>query len=382
MYKNRLPIYDPGKCRFFALGRNAMYAACKAIGPKEGDRVLTPAFDCDGALQPFRALGLETDFYRSDPYTFDADIRDIRRRITPKTRLLHVVNHFGFPQPWDEFLKLRRETGVPILEDNAYSLFSSYKGKPLGSFGDFAIFSLRKNLPLADGGMLRVNNPNYEIVSPSVEPRWFYAGSAAGALSLAKSVLGVKRVPEALRRFLKRFRKTACPPPPLRSKDGSVPEWPLRDVTGEEFSCDYLRPMSRLAAFQLSRLSAQEYGRIMAAKRGYYKFIAGRLSGVDGVKVLHPDPDDGTVPFCVSALIESGRDACLEKLQKKYAVMAWPTLPGAVIERLGEFPEVALLGRKLLQINLPAETVTASGFEACAESILNDLSAAVKRFKG
>ena len=67
------------------------------------------------------------------------------------------------PQPWDSLLAMRQKTGIPILEDNAYSLFSGIGDRLLGTFGDMVIFSLRKNLPLIDGGMLRLNNPRYEF---------------------------------------------------------------------------------------------------------------------------------------------------------------------------------------------------------------------------
>ncbi len=153
-----------------------MYAACRILGIKSGDEILTPAFDCDGSLQPFNVLGLKLLFYRSDPYTFSADVDDIKRRITSKTRLIHVINHFGMPQPWEELLSLKRETQIPILEDNAYSLFSEFKGRQFGEFVDMAIYSLRKNLPLIDGGMLRINNPQYVFTLHSKSAPLFYPG--------------------------------------------------------------------------------------------------------------------------------------------------------------------------------------------------------------
>ncbi len=100
-----------GKDRFFfALGRNAIYAAFLSAGLKAGDKVLTPAFDCDGTLQPFKALGLEPVFYRSDPYTFQVDIADIVEKLSAGPKMVHVINHFGFPQPWDELLALRKKS--------------------------------------------------------------------------------------------------------------------------------------------------------------------------------------------------------------------------------------------------------------------------------
>src|SRR3989344_1363785 len=151
-----MTIYNSRSCSFFSLGRNAMYVACRGLGLKAGDEVLTPAFDCDGTLQPFKVLGLKLTFFRIDPYTFEVDLEDLKQKISSKTKLIHIVNYFGIPQSWDRLKIFRKEYGVPILEDNAHSLFSSYKGKKLGTFGDASIFSLRKSLLLPDGAILQI----------------------------------------------------------------------------------------------------------------------------------------------------------------------------------------------------------------------------------
>ena len=91
MYQNELPIYDEEKCFFFALGRNAMYAACHLLQLKAGDEVLTPAFDCDATLHPFRVLGCKLRFFRSDPYTFGVDIDDIKTQVNTKSKLIHII---------------------------------------------------------------------------------------------------------------------------------------------------------------------------------------------------------------------------------------------------------------------------------------------------
>ena len=89
-----LPSFDPDKCTLFALGRNAMYTACKSLDLKKGDLILTPAVDCDSTLTPFRVLGLTFEFYKSNPYTYSVDLKDIKKRITPQVKLIHIINHF------------------------------------------------------------------------------------------------------------------------------------------------------------------------------------------------------------------------------------------------------------------------------------------------
>lgn len=328
-----------------------MYAACKALGLGPGDEVLTPAFDCDSAIQPFRVLGCDLKFFRSEALTFSADVEDIKRRINPKTKLLHVINHFGMPQPWEDLLELRGRSGIPILEDDAYSLFSVHRGRRFGVFGDFSIFSLRKNLAMIDGGMLRINNPAYNFKMPYRRAPLFY--------------------PVDLDRFLKRL----SPPPPLYSEKGDpCPDWPLRDEIEKEFSCDYLRPMSGLARWQFRGFSEDAFTRISEKKRSYYGILSERLSRIKGLTVLWPRIPEGIVPFAVSFLVDSRRDALLEALRDKYEVMAWPTLSQAVLERLDEYPEVETLGKKILQINLPADRVLKQDFFEYMEDIVRDIN--------
>lgn len=367
--------FRDGNGRFlFALGRNAIYAAFLSAGLKAGDKVLTPAYDCDGTLQPFRAMGIEPVFYRSDPYTFKADISDIRAKLSCRPKMVHVINHFGFPQQWEELLALRGSSGVPILEDNAYSLFSSYNGRPFGSFGDFAIFSLRKNLPLTDGGMIIVNNGEYTVEAPK-KGKIVYSYEYANFLTALKRMMGYYKAPELLRKIVKRSNPGIEPPPPLFSdRAEGYPEWPPRDKMGEEFSCDYLRPISRLARWQLGRYSAEEVSLIAGKKRHYYGLLASGLSGNAGTRVLWPTLPEGIVPFSFNILLGRERDAIFGKIRKRYDIMSWPTLPMAVINRLEEFPEVGVLGRRLLQINLASDKVTDARFERYLEKLIKELS--------
>lgn len=370
----RLPVFDGKECYRFALGRNAMYAAALSLGLKEGDEVLTPAFDCDGSLQPFKALGLKLDFFHLDPYTFMSDISDIRRRITPRTKLLHIINHFGFPQPWDALIELRRETGIPILEDNAYSLFSQIGGKRFGTFGDVAIFSLRKNLPVCDGGILCVNNRSYKVVRPSNRARWLHSSEYSAAMRLLIKKWTQGRYTRLIRILAAPLRHLTQAPPPLYSDSPKGwPEVPSRDSIGNDFACDYLRPMSRLASRQLAHLGRSDFDEIVKRKRSFYNQMAEALKGLGGVRILWPVLPEGLAPFCLCLILDSGRDNLLQKLSNRYDVMAWPTLPAAVLDRLKEYPEVELLGRRLLQINLPADMVMTPCFSDYARAIVEDI---------
>jgi hypothetical protein len=321
-------------------------------------------------------IGCRPVFYRSDPQTFDIDTDDMKRRITSRTRLIHVINHFGFSQPWERLEAFRRETGIPILEDNAYSLFSEYSGKPLGSFGDLAIFSLRKNLPLLDGGMLLVNNPAF---APKIVPkkaRWCHPIEYRDLLRVATRSFGLNLARRFLKSIIKRFDDTLEAPPPLYSDpEKGWPEVSFRDRIGSDFSCDHLRPMSGFARYQLNALSRENIAEIARNKRDHYQWLVSRLSPLKSLRIVRPQLADGAVPFCLSIVVDEGRDAILQELRRTYDVMVWPTLPGEVLGRLKEFPEVECLGRKMLQVNLPSDKVTEKGFSQSLENLAQRLCA-------
>ncbi len=80
----------------FAYGRNAIFSICKSLKIKKGDEILTPALDCDSTLTPFTVYDSSIVLYKSNPYTFNVDIDDLENKITKKTKLIHIINHFGF----------------------------------------------------------------------------------------------------------------------------------------------------------------------------------------------------------------------------------------------------------------------------------------------
>ena len=82
------------------------------------------------------------------------------RVLTPRTRAILVIHEYGYPHPHlDELIQTARERRIPLIEDCAHSLDSSTDDAPLGSFGDFAIFSLSKVLPVPAGGILASGAP-------------------------------------------------------------------------------------------------------------------------------------------------------------------------------------------------------------------------------
>jgi dTDP-4-amino-4,6-dideoxygalactose transaminase len=146
-------VLDVGKPVFLTAGRMAIAQALKIMGAQPGDKVLLPAYHCIAMVEPLSSIGAEPVFYklRED---LAVDLDDIAAKIDDRTRILIATNYFGFPNNLCEIREFCDDQGLSFLEDCAHSLFGTYQGQPLGSFGHFAIASAHKFLPVRDGGCL------------------------------------------------------------------------------------------------------------------------------------------------------------------------------------------------------------------------------------
>src|SRR5215212_747563 len=149
---------------FFASGRAALLAGLRALGIGAGDEVLLPAYLCESVVTPVVAVRARPVFFPVGK-GFDVDLAAIEAAIGPRTRAVVLIHYLGFPGPVEAVREVCRRRGVALIEDCAHALFSRDGDRLLGSFGDLAIFSPWKSLPLPDGGLLRVNRPD---LRPSV----------------------------------------------------------------------------------------------------------------------------------------------------------------------------------------------------------------------
>lgn len=82
------------------------------------------------------------------------------RMLSKETKLIFIIHEFGFPFNFSDSII---NSGIPIIEDCAYSYYSQNKLGTVGIIGDFVIYSLPKIFPVNYGGILKINNKNYQI---------------------------------------------------------------------------------------------------------------------------------------------------------------------------------------------------------------------------
>jgi dTDP-4-amino-4,6-dideoxygalactose transaminase len=131
------------------------------IGP--GDEVILPSYTFTSAATAVTKFGAKPVFVDIEMETKGIDVNQVRDAITPRTRAISWVNYAGVPPDIEGLQSLAKEFNLLLIEDNAHGLGGSYKGKPLGSFGDFATqsFHATKNIQCGEGGALVINNPRF-----------------------------------------------------------------------------------------------------------------------------------------------------------------------------------------------------------------------------
>lgn len=131
------------------------------IGP--GDEVILPSYTFTSAATAVTKFGATPVFVDVEMETKGIDVNQVREAITHRTKAISWVNYAGVAPDIDGLQTLANEFNLLLIEDNAHGLGGSFKGKPLGSFGDFATqsFHATKNIQCGEGGALVVNNPRF-----------------------------------------------------------------------------------------------------------------------------------------------------------------------------------------------------------------------------
>ncbi len=131
------------------------------LGP--GDEVILPSYTFTSAATAVTKFGATPVFVDIEMETLGIDVNHVREAITPKTKAISWVNYAGVAPDIEGLQSLAKEFNLLLIEDNAHGLGGSYKGKPLGSFGDFATqsFHATKNIQCGEGGALVINNHSF-----------------------------------------------------------------------------------------------------------------------------------------------------------------------------------------------------------------------------
>ncbi|RLF14471.1 MAG: glutamine--scyllo-inositol aminotransferase, partial [Thermoprotei archaeon] len=143
-------------------GTAALYTALKALGIREGDEVIVPAYGWISVPAMVAATGA-TPVIAGIDESLSLDPDDIERKITDRTKAILAVHMRGAPCDMDRIMDVAKEHDLMVIEDAAQSCGGEYKGKKLGSIGDIGIFSfqLNKIITAGEGGAVITNNEDF-----------------------------------------------------------------------------------------------------------------------------------------------------------------------------------------------------------------------------
>lgn len=138
--------------------------AYKYANLKAGDEVIVPAITFVATMAYPLAIGCKLVFADVDPRTINMDPADVARKITDKTKMIVPVHIGGYPVDLDPIMELAKKHNILVLEDAAHAFGAMYKGRKIGTIGDFAAFSMHevKNITsFGEGGIATTNIPNF-----------------------------------------------------------------------------------------------------------------------------------------------------------------------------------------------------------------------------
>ncbi|MBS5450982.1 MAG: dTDP-4-amino-4,6-dideoxygalactose transaminase [Coriobacteriia bacterium] len=155
------------RCLLTTSGTTALEMAARLCGIEPGDEVIMPSYTFSSTATAFVQVGARLVFVDIRPDTMNIDETKIEHAITDKTRAIVVMHNAGISCELDTIMAIARAHGLKVVEDAAHAPLATYKGRPLGSIGDFGCLSFHetKNYSMGEGGALLINETGDEGIA-------------------------------------------------------------------------------------------------------------------------------------------------------------------------------------------------------------------------
>lgn len=208
----------------FSSGTAALHAACAVAGISEGDEAITTPITFAATANAITCSGGKPVFADIREDTLNIDSNEIKRRISPRTKVILPVDFAGHPADLNEIKTIAEEKGLIIIEDACHALGAEYEGSKVGSLADMTAFSFHpvKHITTGEGGMILTNNEEFcqklktfrhhGIVHKPNEGPWYYEISQSGhnlRITDFQCALGLSQL-KKLDFFIQRRREIAA----------------------------------------------------------------------------------------------------------------------------------------------------------------------------
>jgi hypothetical protein len=288
----------PG-CIYTTSGRASITLGLQVLGVQPRDLVLLPSYHCPTMVTPAVGLGARPLFYPVDSHG-TPDLDWLARQNLSNVRVMLVAHFFGLPQPMQRIRRWCDEHGIALIEDCAHALFGHSDDQPIGTWGDVAIGSLTKFLPVPIGGCLVLNRRQVrpKLRSCSLREELKTAldivedgarhGRLHGLNRLVTLPLDALRALRALRR---RTRGTRA--------DAAASSLVVDDLEASRGAIDMAlaqRELPWVCCWVARRLPRQ---RIVAQRRANHAQIVAGLADLTDVRPLLPELTPGSAPYVI-----------------------------------------------------------------------------------
>lgn len=155
--------FDADKVLLTTSGTSALDMAMLLCELKPGDEVILPSYTFSSTATSAVLAGAKLVFVDIRPDTMNIDETKIEAAITKRTKAIIAVHYAGVACEMDTIMDIAHRHGLMVVEDAAQGVTSKYKGKFLGTIGDFGCYSFHetKNLSMGEGGAIVINNPAF-----------------------------------------------------------------------------------------------------------------------------------------------------------------------------------------------------------------------------
>lgn len=321
---------------FFSLGRDALVYGLELLEIEPGATILIPAYMCNSTIEPLRNLGYEIIFFDVEKdLNYDLDMVESLISASSVKAILSV-HYFGFPCEIENLVELCKRYDVRVIEDCSHSYLTQISDRSVGSFGDMAIYSMRKTLATPDGGALKLN-VDVPPIAQAVGQKVQWVGELIYVVSrMVEAIICFIGFPNLYSNRIDRVKNIA------------------RDIrTNQNGNGNAMRRVIPIrASFQLKAyLHDRNYTAfIMKKRRHNYTFLVQETEKL-GFKVFCPQLLDGCIPQHFILLDEQQKLATWMREQGIGAV-TWPgsELPLEVSSAHVDFPTANYLNNNLVML--------------------------------
>jgi len=276
--------------QYYYVARNGIYQLFRQLALAADDVVLVPDYHHGNEIAAIQAAGVKLNYYPVKA-NMDIDLDALSTLCNAHTRVLYVTHFIGWPQPMRELQAFCRQRGLLLVEDCALAFLCETEGRPLGSFGDYAVFCLYKWVPVPNGGVLIKNE---EGAGPSLktvqlrDPGGLSVGARSSELIVQWIRFHHQRTGQALLN-LKRFAGRTL-------SAARVKRTPVGDNRFEIKNADMA--MSAVCHHLLRRF---DYAEIHRLRRRNFLYLTEKLRGA--ARPVREDLPEGACPLFFPLLV-------------------------------------------------------------------------------